>query len=126
MRDTKDAETHDYDSDGVLLSQLMILNSTPGIVANSIRTQFGKEDLQASHRHATCRVRYVDGSEKEVAFNNFKDAYADGYTGETLDHTLTKEAIMNEVRWFSGKVWRITTIDEARADSVGKIIGGDG
>ena len=44
--------------------------------------------------------------------SNFKDKYVDEYTGEIPNPELFHEAIVNELSYFNGKVWQLTSAKE--------------
>ena len=59
-------------------------------------------------------VPYTSGKNCIIAYKpeNFKDRYVDEYTGEVLDPTQIKAAIIDELDYFNSKVWQIEHVSD--------------
>ena len=127
MRSTAEHRSVQYDEEEALLNSVMAINARLGTMVDSTQqpasTTFHNTSVQRQPT-SKCLVRYLDGPETEVPLNNFKSNYSDEYSRETMDQTLTEEAIINEVKSVNEKVLRITTLSGARKDPEGNIVGG--
>lgn len=54
---------------------------------------------------------------------NFKDGYKDEYTNEWLPTEGTKDAMYDELSYFCDKVFIGVSLQEAKQDAEGKIVG---
>ena len=56
----------------------------------------------------------MDGGTIPIEYkeSNFKDRYLDEYTGEVLPKHLIRDAIEDELNYFNGKVWKLSTVAE--------------
>ena len=71
-----------------------------------------------------CGANVSDGPKRKIAFN-VKDSYVDEYTGETLDSTLTREAIITNLNTLVKHVWAFMNMKDARREILnGTYIGG--
>ena len=122
MRDTTDANENKYDPDGVLLRQTTWTSQINAVylTLNSIATPTG------TMKDINVKLRYLDGTTKDLSYADlkFRDVYKDDYTGQPMNHQLTKEAIVNEIAYFADKVWRLTTKEHAMSLPNSKLIGG--
>ena len=59
-------------------------------------------------------VKLLKGGVLPIGYSseNFKHQYLDEYTGEVLPGPLIQAAIVEELNYFNGRVWQITTKDE--------------
>ena len=104
MRDTTDAETRANNSKEEIRQLIHAIESSAGALPTD------NNDV------ATSSVPYADGTTCKITYDplNFRPKYVDEYTGEVLDPSLVRAAIIDELDYFNGVVWQVAHIDEMK------------
>ena len=127
MRDTADFE--EQDPDDVIpadVAQLMAhAGSMQDIPCDKVLAAIQEADRDQRTSSRTTKFRHSDGRIQSIDLNkNFKESYRDEYTSEILPHSLLKDAMLDELKYFNDKVWVGVPLTQAQADPAGKIVGG--
>ena len=123
MRDTADHEEECGDAPEAELEQAMI---TAGLLHDvrysSLVADYRAEDLKADTKKLQVRFKHRTGRVDPVNLA-FKESYKDEYTNEELPMGHVRLARQEELEYFCDNVWVGVPIEEAMADTEGKIIG---
>ena len=116
MRDEADHRHHAYDHDEMALNMVSAIHSAMPTPPPTHKSTYAAETLHDQNKKKTSTAHYMDGSTKQIHFNNFKPAYKDEYTQETLDENLTHAAIIDEMQYVNDRVWKFMSLAEAKRD----------
>ena len=122
MRDTTDACESNDDPDEALLRQTGWTSHVNCLYLNVTAIALPTSTMKDTKIHLRC----MNGSTNTLPYDQLKftDVYRDEYTGQPMNHQLTKDAIVNEIVYVSDKVWRLTSKEHAEQLPDSKIIGG--
>ena len=124
IRDTEDASHKDPEHSSAMMLALARVGALHDQPARSIVAAFREADLGHSNAKRTIDFKFLDGRTVSLDLEkNFRQSYKDEYTNEVLPAEGTKDAMYDELDYFCDKVFRGVTLDEARQDPEGKIVG---
>ena len=89
---------------------------------SSLAAAYRAEDMKNEAHNLQVRFKHKTGRVEPTNLV-FKDAYKDEYTNEELPMEHVRVAMQEELAYFCDKVWVGVPIEEALADTDGKIIG---
>ena len=124
IRDTADASHKDPEHSSAMMLALARAGALHDQPAKSIVAAFREADLGHSNAKRSVLFKFLDGRTVSLDLEkNFRESYKDEYTNEVLPSEGTKDAMYDELEYFCDKVFRGVTLDEARRDHEGKIVG---
>ena len=123
MRDAADHEEQWGDAtDADLDRAVMAAGLMHDVRLSSLAAAYRAEDLKVETHNLQVRFKHKNGRIDPTNLV-FKDAYKDEYTNEELPMEHVRVAMQEELEYCCDKVWVGVPIEEALADTDGKIIG---